>query len=201
MNRARSLAILGILSFVTSPAAAAEVVPAYGAEANPTGDPIGGGDGYRRIVERGDFNVATAGELLAALKEARTGQTIYVAHDARIDLTGQMGLQLLAGVTLPPECRPRIRFQQPPLPADPPPKVRGEVRPEIEVSVYGPLQHQSVVVQLDQKQSWSGQQGPPPGEITLNTRELTNGEHKLTVTATDTRGVSSQHSAYLAVEN
>jgi len=56
-------------------------------------------------------------------------------------------------------------------------------------------------VQLDQQQIWSGQQGPPPGEITLKTRELTNGEHKLTVTATDNRGVSSQHSAYLAIEN
>jgi hypothetical protein len=99
------------------------------------------------------------------------------------------------------ECRPRIRFQQPPLPADPPPKVRGDVPVDIEVSVYGPLQLQSVVVHLDQEQIWSGQKGPHSGEITLDTRELTNGEHKLTVTATDNRGVSSQHSAYLAVEN
>ena len=450
MQRTRSVVLLGILMAVPFPVVAAEVAGGYGAEANPTGDPIGGGDGYRRIVERGDFNVATAAELLTALKEARAGQIIYVAQDARIDLTGPIGLQLPAGVTLagkrgrhgaagpliycdtlpeqrglfsagpdsritglrirgpepaiaqigeyrrtstmgistntnvevdnceishfnhsgvnirgknvrvhhcfihdvhaypivvahkaelptlieanlihyawhaiagsgdpgtgyeawynrivaqvppanwkmpapghafdmhahrplekerkgrvagdyisihhntaqlldavgvfirgvprdraevfhnwfstpdpatairqikqdgnlwaydnvygpdkkpiplPLECRPRIRFQQPPLPADPPPKVRGEVRLEIEVSVYGPLQLQSVVVQLDQQQIWSGQQGPPPGEITLKTRELTNGEHKLTVTATDNRGVSSQHSAYLAIEN
>ena len=30
---------------------------AYGAESNPTGDPIGGDPGYRRIVTRGDYTV------------------------------------------------------------------------------------------------------------------------------------------------
>jgi hypothetical protein len=450
MKLSRSVVVLACLLAVLSPVTAAEVAPICGAEANPTGDPIGGGDGYRRIVERGDYRVTTAAEFLAVLKQARAGQTICVTHDAKIDLTGQLGLQLPAGVTLagdrgrhgaagplifcdklpeqrgllsagpdaritglrirgpepaiaqigdykrtstmglsansnvevdnceishfnhsgvnirgknvrvhhnfihdvhaypivighkaelptliaanlihyawhaiagsgdpgtgyearynrvvaqpppaswkmpapghafdmhayrplekdrkgrvagdrisihhntaellaavgvfirgvprdraevfqnwfstpdpaqairqvkqdgnlwaydnaygpdkkliplPLECRPRIRFQQPLLPADPPPKVRGELRLDIEVSVFGPLQLQSVVLQLDEKQIWSGHEGPRSGAITINTRELTNGEHKLTVTATDNRNVGSQHSAHIAVEN
>ncbi len=450
MDLIRLFTILGILTAVSLSAAAAEVAPICGAEANPTGEPIGGGDGYQRIVERGDYSVSTAAEFLAALKQAHAGQTIHVAHDARIDLTGQLNLQLPAGVTLagdrgrngsagplilcdalpdqrgllsagpdsritglrirgpepaiadigeyrrtstmgisansnveidnceishfnhsgvnvrgknvsvhhnfihdvhaypvvvghkaelpmlieanlihyawhaiagsgdpgtgyearynriaaqtpparwkmpapghafdmhayrplekdrkgriagdrisihhntaellgavgvfirgvprdgaevfnnwfstpdpaqairqigqdgnlwaydnvygpekklialPLECRPRVRFRKPLLPADPPPKVSGEARIEVEVSVFGPLQLQSVTVQLDQKQIWTAQRGPQPGEITLNTREWTNGEHKLTVTATDNRNVSSLHSVHLVLEN
>jgi hypothetical protein len=96
----RSVVILSCLLAVFSSAAAAEVAPVCGAEANLTGDPIGGGDGYRRIVDRGDYRVSTAAEFLAALKQARAGQTIFVAPDVQIDLTGQLGLQLPAGVTL-----------------------------------------------------------------------------------------------------
>ncbi len=46
----------------------------FGAEPNPTGDPIGGGKGYRRLASRGDFEVRTSEELLVALKKAKAGQ-------------------------------------------------------------------------------------------------------------------------------
>ncbi|MBI3948020.1 MAG: right-handed parallel beta-helix repeat-containing protein [Armatimonadetes bacterium] len=72
----------------------------YGAEANPTGDPIGGGAGYRRVVRQGDHAVANAEEFLAALKQAKPGQVVYVAPDAKIDLSGHVGIQIPAGVTL-----------------------------------------------------------------------------------------------------
>ena len=72
----------------------------FGAEANPTGDPIGGHKGYRRVVARGDFTVKTLDELLAALKKARPGQIIYVADKAEIDMSGQENVVIGGGVTL-----------------------------------------------------------------------------------------------------
>ena len=72
----------------------------FGAEANPTGDPIGGGKGYRRLVTQGDYHVTTAEELLAALEQATPGQTIYVADNAEIDLTGKQKIVIPGGVTI-----------------------------------------------------------------------------------------------------
>ena len=77
----------------------------FGAEANPTGDAIGGGKGYRRIVPRRDVTVRTPDELIAALKKARTGQVVYVADEAKLDLTpvvraGKTPLLIPGGVTL-----------------------------------------------------------------------------------------------------
>jgi len=72
----------------------------YGAESNPTGEPIGGGKGYRRLIDRGDYSVATKDELLAALAKARAGQTVYVEDDAEIDLSGLKNIAIAAGVTL-----------------------------------------------------------------------------------------------------
>jgi hypothetical protein len=72
----------------------------FGAECNPTGNPIGGGEGYRRVPEKGDFRVGTPGELLDALGKAAAGQVVYVADDAEIDLSGRENLVLPAGVTL-----------------------------------------------------------------------------------------------------
>ncbi|MBI2300536.1 MAG: PQQ-binding-like beta-propeller repeat protein [Armatimonadetes bacterium] len=71
-----------------------------GCEANPTGDPIGGGEGYRDIRTAGDLTVRTRDELLAALKQAKAGQVIFVPDGVEIDLTGQSSLSLPAGVTL-----------------------------------------------------------------------------------------------------
>lgn len=71
-----------------------------GCEANPTGDPIGGGPGYRNIFTNGDFTARTAAELLAALKQAKPGQRIFVPDGARLDLAGQENIALPAGITL-----------------------------------------------------------------------------------------------------
>ncbi|MDA0746282.1 MAG: hypothetical protein O2954_07170, partial [bacterium] len=49
----------------------------FGAEGNPTGNPIGGGKGYSDILEGGDVTVRTYEELRAALEEAGTGQVIF----------------------------------------------------------------------------------------------------------------------------
>jgi len=77
-----------------------EALSDYGAEGNPTGDPIGGGAGYSRIVEKGDYTVTNAEEFLAALEQGQAGQVVYVAPNSKIDLTGQILLKIPAGVTL-----------------------------------------------------------------------------------------------------
>ena len=72
----------------------------FGCEANPTGDPIGGGAGYRDIKTSGDVTVRTLADLLNALKTATAGQVIFIPDGVEIDLTGQQALALPAGVTL-----------------------------------------------------------------------------------------------------
>jgi len=64
-----------------------EASETFGAQANPTGSPIGGGKSYSRLVEKGDFRVRTAAELIAALGKAAAGQVVYVLDEAKIDLT------------------------------------------------------------------------------------------------------------------
>ena len=94
-------AILMLLTAALSTATMAkEAEETFGCEANPTGDPIGGGDGYRDILTRGDFTVSTKGDLLAALKQAKPGQVVFVPHGVEIELTGATGIQLPGGVTL-----------------------------------------------------------------------------------------------------
>jgi hypothetical protein len=77
----------------------------FGAEAcNPTGNPIGGGASYTKIISYTDtrvkYVVSTKDELLAALKNARSGDVVYVKGDANIDLTGTYGVTIPGGVTL-----------------------------------------------------------------------------------------------------
>ena len=72
----------------------------FGAEVNPTGDPIGGCKGYRRVVDRCDYDVKTLEELLAALKEVKAGQVVYVNDNAEIDLTGEQKIVIPGGVTV-----------------------------------------------------------------------------------------------------
>ena len=72
----------------------------FGCEANPTGDPIGGGPGYRDIRTSGDFVVKTPDAFLDALKKAKAGQVIFVPEGVEIDLTGKQRLQIPGGVTL-----------------------------------------------------------------------------------------------------
>jgi len=72
----------------------------YSADVNPTGNPIGGGDGYTLQVVDYDFLVSTRAELLDALQLAGVAQTVYVADSSRIDLTGLKNIEIRAGVTL-----------------------------------------------------------------------------------------------------
>jgi len=86
-------------------AVAGEGKETFGAEANPTGSAIGGGEGYSRAVRRGDFRAGTAAELIAALAKAAAGQVVYVPDEAKIDLTPlvrekKLVLEIPAGVTL-----------------------------------------------------------------------------------------------------
>jgi len=71
-----------------------------GCEANPTGDPLGGGPGYRAILTRGDFTVRTAEEFLAALNQAQPGQVVFIPGDEVIDLAGHENIDLPAGIIL-----------------------------------------------------------------------------------------------------
>jgi len=73
---------------------------AFGAEPNPTGEPLGGGKGYRRAVTKGDFRASTLAELLDALGRAKAGQIVYVPDEAEIDMSGQEGVVIPGGVTL-----------------------------------------------------------------------------------------------------
>ena len=93
------MAILA-LALSTVAGAAQEAGETCGCDANPTGDPIGGGAGYRDIKTGGDFTVRTAEELLGALKEATAGQVVFVPEGVEMDLTGHKGLTIPSGVTL-----------------------------------------------------------------------------------------------------
>jgi PKD repeat protein len=76
----------------------------YGYAANPTGNPIGGGTGYSRIIAGTEasvkYVVSTKAELLAALKVAKAGETVFVRGTAVIDMTGTPSVTIPAGVTL-----------------------------------------------------------------------------------------------------
>lgn len=74
--------------------------PNYGAESNPTGDVIGGGFCYSRIVDGEDYLVGTVEGFLAALEQVQAGEIIRIEEDATIDLTGNINLRIPAGVTL-----------------------------------------------------------------------------------------------------
>ena len=76
--------------------------PTYGAESNPTGEPIGGGTGYGRIVRREDADlvVRTAKQFLDGLGQATTGTVIYVDDDAMVDLTADNNIVIPGNVTV-----------------------------------------------------------------------------------------------------
>ncbi len=74
----------------------------FGAEPNPTGNPVGGGQGYTRIISPTEpgvrYVVSTKEQLIDALGRAQPGEVVFV--NANIDLTGEMPLGIPAGVTL-----------------------------------------------------------------------------------------------------
>ena len=73
----------------------------YGADANPTGNPIGGGNGYKSTVSRSDadFIVDTTAKLVSALSSAQSGDVIWVEGNANIDMSGRT-TTIRSGVTL-----------------------------------------------------------------------------------------------------
>ena len=76
----------------------------YGAKPDDRG-PIGGGPGYVNVVRSGDFQARTVEELAAALKQARTGQTVFVPGDVELDCTDlifveDFHIEIPVGVTL-----------------------------------------------------------------------------------------------------
>ena len=72
----------------------------FGAEHNPTGDPIGGGEGYKDLITSGEHTVRTFEELRSALETAKEGQVVFIPGDVEIDMTGREKLPIPAGVTL-----------------------------------------------------------------------------------------------------
>jgi len=80
-----------------------EDAPVYGAEVNPTGQPIGGGNGYTGGIKRDDPNVkyyvSTKDEFLEALSSCQPGETIWIEGDADIDMSYRF-LILKGGITI-----------------------------------------------------------------------------------------------------
>ena len=76
----------------------------FGAESNPTGNPLGGGEGYRQVYAENDVRVKyvayTKDEFLSALERAKAGDVIYIPESANIDLTGALGITIPGGVTI-----------------------------------------------------------------------------------------------------
>jgi hypothetical protein len=74
----------------------------FGAEPNPTGNPLGGGQGYTRIISPTEpgvrYVVSSKEQLIDALGRAQPGEAVFV--NANIDLTGEKPLGIPAGVTL-----------------------------------------------------------------------------------------------------
>jgi hypothetical protein len=84
--------------------AAETVVTEYGADANPTGNPIGGGNGY--VSPHGytqaaaDYVVTTATELSTALSSATSGDVIWIPSGTTITITTDYEKTLKSGVVL-----------------------------------------------------------------------------------------------------
>jgi hypothetical protein len=72
----------------------------YGSEANPTGNPIGGGKGYNDIKTTGNYIVKTRTELLNALSAAKSGEVIFIPGNAVINLNNTWNINIPGGVTI-----------------------------------------------------------------------------------------------------
>ena len=70
----------------------------YGADCNPTGNPIGGYSTYSRIITSGIYTVTTADQLISALGSAPG--IIYIQETANIDMTGRFNISIPSGFTL-----------------------------------------------------------------------------------------------------
>ena len=76
----------------------------FGAESNPTGNPIGGGTGYSHIITETDsrvnYVVSTKDQLLNALKNAKSDEIVFINGTAVINMTGMPDTIIPEGVTL-----------------------------------------------------------------------------------------------------
>lgn len=76
----------------------------YGAKPDELG-PIGGGEGYTRIITEGDYTVKDLESLLDALSKAKAGEVVFISGETEIDLTSRIYIEELVlsvseGVTL-----------------------------------------------------------------------------------------------------
>ena len=76
----------------------------FGADPNPTGNPVGGGAGYTRIISEKDpqvkFVISTEEQLLHALNDAKAGDVVFVKGTANIDMSDSAGTVIPSGVIL-----------------------------------------------------------------------------------------------------
>jgi hypothetical protein len=76
----------------------------FGAEPNPTCNPIGGGPGYNRIISEADNSVtcfaSTKQELIDCLGNANPRDVVFVRRNADIDMTGTPTVTIKGQVTL-----------------------------------------------------------------------------------------------------
>jgi PKD repeat protein len=91
--------------YITATSSTVQTGVCYGAETcNPTGNPIGGGAGYSKIISGTEasvkYSVVTKAELLTALRSAKAGEIVFVKKSAVIDMTGTASVTIPAGVTL-----------------------------------------------------------------------------------------------------
>ena len=88
--------------FGSAPAEAFETSGAtYGAGANPTGDPVGGGPGYSHYYSpSGATVVTTPAELTSALAAATPGDVVWIPNGATITIPGEYGRTVKSGVVL-----------------------------------------------------------------------------------------------------
>ncbi len=74
----------------------------FSSQVNPTGNPIGGGICYTRIIRQNqaDYVVTDKAALLTALAQATTGQTVFIPGNITINLNGSKNIAIPSGVTL-----------------------------------------------------------------------------------------------------
>ena len=74
----------------------------YGADVNPTGNPIGGELGYSEIINQGDadYFVINKAELLSALSSENAEEIINIDDKVKINMTVEEGLVIPNNVTL-----------------------------------------------------------------------------------------------------
>ena len=91
---------VGWLCLSVACAAPDDAYDTFGCEANPTGNSIGGGEGYSDIKTTGDYIVKTKEELLDALSKAKAGEVVFIPDGVEIDMTGTSSVAIPGGVTL-----------------------------------------------------------------------------------------------------